>query len=127
MSRAIIAAALGILTFVPASWADETGFAGIHAWKQEKGHRICMSDHFHDGSGTGATQKAAQKAAAQSWMEFTAFEYGSAWGSYKQAASKNLDCHRLANGAKSWSCSTSARPCKHYAKQGRNGSKSASR
>ena len=41
--------------------------------------------------------------ALQTW------EYGTAWGSYRLAASKTMECSQ--NGA-TWSCTTQARPCK---------------
>jgi len=30
--------------------ADDSGLASIHDWRNESGRRVCMSDHFHDGS-----------------------------------------------------------------------------
>ena len=104
--------------------ADDTGFAGIHDWKKEKGNRICMSDHFHDGSGSGKTRAEAEDAAKRSWIEFTAFEYGTDWGSYKLAASQTSDCAEI--GLK-WTCQISARPCKRYVPKAKGYAKSASR
>jgi len=124
MKKASALMAFLMIAAAPMAAADETGFAGIHAWKKEKSRRICMSEHFHDGSGLGKTRKEAEKAAKRSWIEFTAFEYGTSWGSYKLAASKVMDCAETANR---WSCMTRARPCKRHVKKAKGYSRSASR
>lgn len=131
MSRILLFAAFGALTLYSTAQitpvqADETGLATLHQWKHEKGRRLCMRDHFHDGNGTGKTRKIAEDAAKRSWMEFTVFEYGRDWGSYKRSASKTMDCRQSTVSAKSWTCSTSARPCKAYTKPG-SSRKTASR
>lgn len=87
--------------------ADETGVAGIHSWVKV-GHKTCLLDHFHDGSGSGPTRTAAERQAIQSWVDFTAWEYGSSWGRYSLAASKKMTCSR----SESWSCAVEARPCR---------------
>ncbi|MDX2263501.1 MAG: hypothetical protein NW215_00825 [Hyphomicrobiales bacterium] len=87
--------------------ASETGFAAIHDWRREGG-RTCMVDHFHYGSGTGSTEKAAKASAIAAWSSFTVFEYGSTWGRYTLAAGKVMECQ--ASGG--WTCSVRARPCK---------------
>ena len=95
--------------FVPSVMADETGLDAIHAQRRE-GNKICMTSHFHSGSSSGQkTRRLAEAAAAQDWSGFTAWEYGTAWGSYRLAASKTMECSQ--NGA-TWSCTTQARPCK---------------
>ena len=124
MFRMMLIAALGVFFIVPAS-ADETGLASMHDWKLEKRGTMCMATHFHDGSGNGGTRKEAENAAVRAWREFTSFEYGSDWDSYKRSASRTMDCFEMV-GTKKWSCNTSARPCKPYVKS-RNSSKSASR
>lgn len=88
--------------------ADETGFAGMHNWRKEGG-RTCMSDHFHYGSGTGKTKKAALAAAVQSWSSFTAFEYGSSWANFRHAAGKAVSYSAASGG---WSADLSARACR---------------
>lgn len=124
MLRKTLPAVLGVLFAIPAS-ADETGLASLHDWKQEKRGIICMVTHSHDGAGEGTTRKEAEKAAALSWRQFTSFEYGSDWGSYKRSASRTMDCFQIV-GTKKWSCSTTARPCKLYVKS-RESSKTAKR
>jgi hypothetical protein len=89
--------------------AEETGIAGIHTWVKT-GRKTCLADHFHNGSGTGATRAQAERAAIQSWVDFTAWEYGGSWGRYAIAASKKMDCSR----SESWSCDVEARPCRHF-------------
>jgi hypothetical protein len=89
--------------------AEDDGLATIHEWRKEGG-RICMSDHFHDGSGNGQTRKAAEASAVSSWASFTAFEYSNRWASYALAGSRKMDCSQ--NGGDSWTCNVTARPCK---------------
>jgi hypothetical protein len=88
--------------------AHETGLASIHDWRREGG-RICMSDHYHDGSGNGRTRHHAQLAAMHAWSDFTVFEYGSAWGHFGLAAGRKVRC---TGGGQSWYCAVVARPCK---------------
>jgi len=96
---------------VPTAAAEETGLAGIHEQRRE-GNRICMSSHSHVGSSSGEkTRKLAEAAAARDWAGFTAWEYGLAWGSYRLAASKSMECSQ--SGA-TWGCKVEARPCKQY-------------
>jgi hypothetical protein len=90
--------------------AHETGLASIHDWRRE-GSRVCMTDHFHSGSGNGATRGAAQREAIASWADFTIFEYGDAWGSFQKAASKSVKCNESAG---KWRCDVEARPCKDF-------------
>jgi hypothetical protein len=88
--------------------AEESGLAGMHDWVRS-GSKTCMADHYHDGSGTGRTKSAARREAIRSWSDFTAWEYGNAWGRYSLAASKSMNC----SGSRgNYSCSTSARPCR---------------
>jgi hypothetical protein len=88
--------------------ADDTGLASIHDLRREGG-RLCMSDHFHYGSGTGPTRAAAQRDAIGSWSSFTAMEYGSDWARWGRSGSKAVSCNKDSSG---YSCSLSARPCK---------------
>ena len=90
------------------AYADDTGVAGIHTWRQVAG-RTCFVDHFHDGSGSGATQKAAMIDAVKNWEGFTAFEYGSDWGSYANSVSKSASCDRSTT---QFNCHLSSIPCK---------------
>lgn len=89
--------------------ADETGFAQMHDIRRE-GNKLCMSDHWHYGSG-GAypTRKAAEAAAAQAWASFTAFEYGTTWANFSLAANRKFDC---SSGPSGISCNVEARPCR---------------
>jgi hypothetical protein len=93
----------------PAAWAQETGLSDIHAQRLEGG-RVCMTEHFHYGSGNGLpSRKAAEAEAIASWVGFTAWEYGDPWGSYRIAASRTMKC---AQAGGTWSCETEARPCR---------------
>lgn len=103
-------AALGLVlsaTIVPAA-ADDTGMASIHDLRREGG-RLCMTDHWHSGSGDGGNKRAAMRDAIGSWSSFTSLEYGSVWASWGRAASKGATCAKESSG---YSCSISARPCR---------------
>jgi hypothetical protein len=93
-----------------AALADETGVAGMHDWVKV-GRKTCMADHFHDGSGSGATRRQAEAAAISAWSSFTAWEYGTSWGRYSIAVNKTMRC---SGGARNYTCSISARPCRPY-------------
>ena len=73
---------LAMMMFAGASAvkADDFGLASIHDWRNEAGRRVCMSDHFHDGTGSGQTRQQAEAAAKSSWTSFTVFEYGTRLG-----------------------------------------------
>jgi hypothetical protein len=87
----------------------QDGLAGLHTWVRVGG-RTCMLDHFHDGSGSGSTVAAAQRAAIRAWTDFTVWEYGGRWGSYAASVSKRMSC----SGSRgNYSCSTSSRPCRY--------------
>jgi hypothetical protein len=124
MKKQIAMLAFAAIAAAAPATADETGLASIHDIKSESGRRLCMTDHFHDGAGSGATRKEAETIARTSWASFTAFEYGMSWGSYDLAAAKSMNCSQ---GVGSWSCVTSARPCKRQTGPGRQSAKSASR
>ncbi len=89
--------------------AQETGLDGLHS-KVRVGGRLCMADHFHDGSGSGSTRAAAERAAIRAWIDFTAWEYGRRWGSYAASASKRVSC---SGGPGNYSCNVSSRPCRY--------------
>lgn len=109
MTRSI-AMSLAVLAFAftPASAADETGLVGLHTLKRS-GNKICMADHFHSGSSSGRnSRKEAEAAAISDWQGFTAWEYGSIWGSFALAESKTISC----SPSSGWSCTVEARPCR---------------
>ena len=89
--------------------AKDSGLVGLHTLVRS-GSKLCMKDHFHDGSSTSQpSRKAAEVAAIRHWQDFTAWEYGGAWGSFAMAESKNVSC---SGSGSSWGCSVSARPCR---------------
>ncbi|MDX2308312.1 MAG: hypothetical protein NW216_08755 [Hyphomicrobium sp.] len=88
--------------------ADDSGMASIHDLRREGG-RICMSDHWHYGNGTGGSRKSAEADAIGSWSSFTAMEYGSDWARFKRAASRKVACSPSSSG---FDCSVEARPCR---------------
>jgi hypothetical protein len=114
MKRAVAGVCgLALLAMLPAdasAQGDETGIASIHTWVRA-GRKTCLLDHFHDGSGNGPSKRQAERAAIQAWSEFTAFEYGSIWGRYSNAASRRMDCSQSSGG---WNCAVQARACRPY-------------
>lgn len=105
-----------ILTFLiaipvatPAVKADDTGFAYMHDMRRESG-RLCMTDHWHSGSGSGPSKRAARNAAVRSWQDFTNLEYGTDWARFSRARSQGIRCKRT--GGRSYDCSVEARPCR---------------
>jgi hypothetical protein len=88
--------------------ADETGLAGMHEMRKVGG-KLCMTDHYHDGSGNGANQDIAMRQAISSWQAFTDLEYGSDWASYNNSVGKSASCGRSMGEV---SCSISSRPCR---------------
>ena len=108
---AIIIAALTALvapTQISSAHADDTGFAASHTLRRENGKK-CFADHFHSGSGDGATKPAAKVTAAKSWAEFTAFEYGTDWAHFGRATGVSVRYTKLDKG---WSATIDARPCR---------------
>ena len=89
--------------------AQETGLDGLHA-QVRLGSRICMVDHFHNGSSSGlSSRRQAEAEAIRTWVDFTIWEYGPPWGSWKSAETKRVSCSQT-SGA--WACTLEARPCK---------------
>lgn len=92
-----------------ANQATVTGLDKLHAQAREGG-RTCMTEHEHGGEGSLPSKKGASEAAARHWESFTVWEYGKAWGSYRLAAGKKMEC---AAGGAGWVCKTAARPCRN--------------
>jgi hypothetical protein len=105
-----VGAFAAVLMLAPDRGAAEEGMglSGIHQWVRV-GRKTCMLDHFHDGSGIGATKAQAQASAIRAWSDFTAWEYGDRWGKWQLAESKSGGC---TGSGKNFSCNVSARPCR---------------
>ena len=97
-----------VLSLATAPALAQEGLANLHSWVRI-GNRICFTDHFHNGSGTGATQKQAMASAIQDWAGFTGWEYGAHWAVWALAETKRASC--VPSGG-AWSCQIEARPCK---------------
>lgn len=109
--RVLVVTAIAAVLVVgsQANSASAQGIIDIHA-KVRVGGKLCLADHFHDGSSAGQpSKKAAEIVAIRVWQEFTGWEYGSAWGSFRNAASQGSRCWQTGG---SWSCEVKARPCK---------------
>ncbi|HRD75864.1 MAG TPA: hypothetical protein PK264_07995 [Hyphomicrobiaceae bacterium] len=106
--RHAIGIALLSVPFLAAS-ASAQGMSDLHT-QVRIGNRICMADHFHTGSGNGASKDAAMRAAISSWSDFTAWEYGNNWGSWRLAETKSSTCEPGFGGG--FSCTVHARPCR---------------
>jgi hypothetical protein len=103
-----LAAAIVALGAAAPVLADDTGLASMHDMRREGG-RLCFTDHYHYGNGSGSTKAAATRDAIGSWSSFTDFEYGSDWARYSRAASKRVSCSQSGGG---YACQIEARPCK---------------
>jgi hypothetical protein len=109
MYRAALLALAGAFSLATtAAVADDTGLAYSHTLRKEGG-RTCMADHYHSGSGEGHSKEAAHASAVRSWIDFTNFEYGTAWARFGAAGSPSTHYTKEASG---WSATVEARPCK---------------
>lgn len=108
LTRTLVAAVCAA-GFAAPVLADDNGLAAIHDFRREGG-RLCFADHWHYGTGSGGTRKAAQADAISNWSSFTALEYGSDWARFNKASSKSLRCQP--NGGGSFDCQIEGRPCK---------------
>lgn len=104
----LILAALMVSAGVAPAAADRTGFDAMHS-QARVGNKVCMTEHYHYGSGSGSTKAAAQKDAIGSWQSFTDFEYGSDWARFSKAVAKRVSCSESGSG---YSCQVEARPCR---------------
>ncbi len=102
----LAALAVGVVSTV--ANADVTGFDAMHT-QARVGKKMCMTDHWHYGSGSGKTKELAQRDAIGSWQSFTDFEYGSDWARFSKAVAKKVSC---SGSAGSFSCQVEARPCR---------------
>lgn len=92
--------------------AGETGIAAIHAW-HTVGRKTCIKDHWHYGnSSPRATKKEAEAEAIKGWEDFTGWDYGTDWMSYKLAESRASKCERVGTSGGAWTCQVEARACK---------------
>ena len=101
-------AAVALVGGAAQALADDSGMAGIHAWRRV-GDKTCFVDHSHEGSGRGSTQRTALAEAVRSWVDFTDLEYGSDWAVYGRSVEKSVACSPDAGGFK---CDISAIPCR---------------
>jgi hypothetical protein len=104
---ALVAAVAAVCSSAPAM-ADDTGFASSHTLRKEGG-KLCFADHYHSGSGDGATKAAARVVAARDWAGFVDFEYGSDWARFSRASSVSV---KYTKAEKGWTAWIEARPCK---------------
>lgn len=92
--------------------AGETGIAGIHEW-HTVGRKTCIKDHWHYGNSSArATKKEAEAEAIKGWEDFTGWDYGTDWMSYKLAENRASKCERAGTTATVWSCQVEGRACK---------------
>ena len=98
----------GLSLAMASSAGAEDGLTGLHD-KVRIGGKLCFRGHSHAGNSSGhASRKAAEVEAIRNWQDFTAFEYGNAWASYRLAAGKSMHC----SGGGSWGCTIDATPCR---------------
>jgi len=81
------------------------------------GRYLCTASHEHTGLGdVQKTKKLAIRAATRKWSAFTAWEYGSAWGTWRHSRGKKVTCEGQKGAI---SCMVVARPCKRLRKASR--------
>lgn len=108
MRTAILLVSAGLVLTPALVHAQDSGMAGMHD-QQREGGKMCFTDHYHWGNGTGDTKTSAQKAAIRSWIDFTSLEYGNRWASFANSASKKTSYTKEAKG---WSATVESRPCR---------------
>jgi len=104
--------ALCLTIFLLAGSANAaTDFDNASTHQQARfGSKTCFTTHYHSGiSPSWPTKKGAQTYAIRQWVNFTTFEYGKKWGSYRLARSKTMDCQTTGGR---WICETLAFPCR---------------
>ena len=106
--RRVFIASLGFVCLAAAS-AGAQGLTDLHD-KVRVGNKLCFSDHYHDGNSSGhKSRDAAETAAVRSWQDFTAWEYGRAWGDFWIAANRGVKCEQSGG---SWGCHVQAKACR---------------
>lgn len=110
------ATSYGLLTAaiiaIPAVFASDPALALSRGVKQPDGmvcRELFRHPHMHHGRGRGDTRKHALAKAMKRWRWFVRFEYGQAWGDWRIARKKNVQCWR----GRAWRCKIKAQPCKH--------------
>jgi hypothetical protein len=112
LRRSLLVAAGLLAIGATSATAQGLNLSGIHD-QVRVGSKVCMKDHFHDGNSANMpTRKAAETEAMKLWQDFTAWEYGRAWGSFRMAESKSMKCSGTYKD-RSWTCQVTARPCRH--------------
>jgi hypothetical protein len=107
--RSLLIAAALMAAGATSAAAQGLDLSGIHD-QVRVGGKICMKDHFHNGSSSSMpSKKAAEMEAIRVWQDFTAWEYGRRWGNFRMAESKGVKCDGAGN---SWGCQVAARPCR---------------
>ena len=106
--RILLTASTSVLLLASPMPTQAAGLEFLHDKVLIGGH-TCMKDHAHTGKGGDATQAAALSKAARDWSEFTAFEYGPAWGNFAIAGTKSMSCGQLRDA---WMCEVIATPCR---------------
>lgn len=106
--RCALAVGVVVVGLPFAALADETGLASSHDLVKSGG-RLCFADHWHSGSGDGATKEKARALAVRSWADFVNLEYGSSWARFSLAAGAKTNYIKETSG---WSATVEARPCR---------------
>ena len=88
--------------------ASSCNVSGTWRETRSEGGECCMPEHFHYGSGSGASKTAALADAAANWAGLVDLEYGSAFSHFGLAHGKSVSCSHTGD----WTCSVEARPCR---------------
>jgi hypothetical protein len=110
---ALTTAATLALTAPPLRAQQSGGFDHLHE-QARVGNLVCMTEHSHYGEGGPfRSRRVAERQAIKKWSEFTAFEYGAAWGSYGRSAGRRMECKTSVDGGTTYYvCGAHGRPCR---------------
>lgn len=105
-----------VLCIAPVLLAPRAADATVSSEKRLSNGKVCrviaVIPHHHLGIGSAyGSRAAARRSAIRRWSRFTAWEYGSEWGSYARAINKGVTCFpSLLEGG--WRCVVAAQPCR---------------
>ena len=108
MLRVLLTASTAVILLASPAPTQAGGLEFLHDKVLIGGH-VCMKDHTHTGRGGDHHQAVAMTKAARDWSDFTALEYGAAWGHFGIAANKQMQCGQL---RATWMCQVEAVPCR---------------
>ncbi len=104
---ALLIAGLSV-TAAPPATAQQSSYSAPHS-ARIVGRKLCFDNHTHVGGAPGRTKRIAHKKAIREWIEFTAWEYGTAWASYRRSVKKTVTYIKQEVG---WMARVESLPCR---------------